>query len=628
MIRFRDITLRRGRDALLQQASATLYPGQRTGLVGPNGCGKSSLFGLMLGELSLDAGEMELPGEWRIAHMAQSFTDLERPALEAVMDGDGELRAAEGAVAQSHADGDGEAIGHAHMRLENAGGYTARARAGELLNGLGFAPEQHEQPVGAFSGGWRVRLQLARALMCPADLLLLDEPTNHLDLEAVLWLEDWLRQFAGTLVLISHDRDFLDAICNQILHIEHSQLHTYSGNYSEFERLRAQHLAHQQALHLRQQREIAHMQRFIDRFRAKATKARAAQSRVKALQRMEMIAPAHADSPFDFTFTPPDRVAYPVLKLDNVSLGYGETTVLSEINLDLAPGDRIGLLGLNGAGKSTLVRALAGELKPQAGQIEINPATRTGYFAQHQLEQLEAAASPLAHLQALAGKTREQGLRDFLGGFAFHGEMATAPVGPLSGGEKARLVLALLVWQKPNLLLLDEPTNHLDLEMRHALTVALQDFEGAVVVVSHDRHLLNSTVERYWLVADKQARPFEGDLDDYRQWLIGGGAAQNGKTGAARPTANSKRANRQQAAARRELQRRSEKLMRKLEKTETELAEVETELAQPELYTKPAPEKLAQLQQRQTQLKAQKSALEADWMVAEEELETTGQPET
>ena len=628
MIRFRDITLRRGREALLQQTSATLYPGQRTGLVGHNGCGKSSLFGLILGELSLDAGEMELPGEWRIAHMAQAFTDLERPAIEAVMDGDSELRAAERAVEKTHAEGDGEAIGHAHMRLENAGGYTARSRAGELLNGLGFAPQQHEQPVGAFSGGWRVRLQLARALMCPADLLLLDEPTNHLDLEAVLWLEDWLRNFSGTLVLISHDRDFLDAICNQILHIEHSRLNTYSGNYSDFERLRAEYLTHQQALHQRQQREIAHMQKFIDRFRAKATKARAAQSRVKALQRMEVIAPAHADSPFDFQFAAPERVAYPVLKLENVSLGYGDTAVLTELNLDLAPGDRIGLLGLNGAGKSTLVRALAGELEAQSGRIEINPATRVGYFAQHQLEQLDETASPLAHLQDMAGKAREQRLRNFLGGFAFHGDMATAPVGPLSGGEKARLVLALLVWQKPNLLLLDEPTNHLDLEMRHALTVALQDFEGAVVVVSHDRHLLNSTVEAYWLVAGGQVQPFDGDLDAYRQWLARGGNASGAPSADNGPKpagANSKRAGRQQAAkersALRSLRQRSAKLMRELEQVETRLSEIESELSEPALYTDPQNPQLVELQQRQTQLKAHQTELEASWMASEETFE-------
>ncbi|MEQ9568164.1 MAG: ATP-binding cassette domain-containing protein, partial [Pseudomonadales bacterium] len=519
MIQLSAITLRRGPEALLDNTSATIFPGHKVGLVGANGSGKSSLFALLRNTISLDAGELSIPEGWVVAHMAQQFTDLQRPAIEFVLDGDREFRAAEREIVASEQGDKGEDIAHAHMRYEQADGYTAYARAGELLNGLGFDVAVHDKPVGEFSGGWRVRLGLAQALMCPSDLLLLDEPTNHLDLETVIWLEDWLKRYQGTLLLISHDREFLDGTVKEILHIEHKKLNHYSGSYSDFERQRAANLALQQSMFDKQQRELAHMQKFVDRFRAKASKAKAAQSRVKAMERMEKIAPAHADSPFHFDFPEPPQAGNPLIKLDNVSLGYDDKAVLESINLDLSPGDRLGLLGLNGAGKSTLVRALAGDLEPLAGQLFIGNNVRIGYFAQHQIEQLDLQASPLLHLKRLSPDATEQKLRRFLGGFDFRGDMATDPVGPRSGGEKARLVLALLVWQAPNLLLLDEPTNHLDLEMRHALTMALQGFEGAVITVSHDRHLLENTVTDYLLVASGRVGQFNGDLDDYRKWL-------------------------------------------------------------------------------------------------------------
>ncbi|MCO6440365.1 MAG: ATP-binding cassette domain-containing protein, partial [Nitrococcus mobilis] len=519
MITLRNITLRRGPEPLLEEANLVVHPGHKIGLVGMNGSGKSSLFALLLGELQADAGDLALPSGLAVAHMSQQTPALARAAIDYVLDGDAQLREVERAMATAEASGEGEAIAASHARFDAIDGYSARARAAELLDGLGFAATEQVQAVKEFSGGWRVRLNLARALMQRSDLLLLDEPTNHLDLEAVLWLEAWLRAYPGTLLLISHDREFLDAVIDGIVHIEQRQLSYYRGGYSEFERQRAAQLAQQQALRDKQQREIAHLQRFIDRFRAKASKARAAQSRAKALERMERVALVHVDSPFQFAFPQPPKASNPMLQLEEVALGYADRIVLSGIRLSLRPGSRIGLLGPNGAGKSTLVRALAGKLAPRGGLLTRSPRLEVGYFAQHQLEQLDAAASPLQHLQRLAPAAQVQELRDFLGGFGFSGEQATAACAPLSGGERARLVLALLVWQRPNLLLLDEPTNHLDLAMRHALVVALQGFAGATVTIAHDRHLLNSTVDEYLLVNDGGVQRFDGDLDDYRQWL-------------------------------------------------------------------------------------------------------------
>ena len=623
MIQLSDVSLRHGPEALLQGASANVYPGHKVGLIGPNGSGKTSLFRLLQGELSADDGEVGLPSEWRIAHMAQEIDDLERPAIEYVIDGDVPLRAAEQAVQNAETAGDGHAIALAHAALADAGGYDARARAGSLLNGLGFAAEAHERPLAAFSGGWRIRLSLARALMAPSDLLLLDEPTNHLDLETVVWLEDWLKRYPGTLLLISHDRDFLDQVVDSTLHIEQRRLVAYAGGYSDFERQRAERLAGEQAAWERQQREIAHIRSFVDRFRAKATKARAAQSRLKALQRMEQLAPAHVDSPFDFAFPEPPRGSNPLLHLDQVALGYGDLRVLESVALSLAPGDRIGLLGLNGAGKSTLVRALAGELKPLAGTITASPKLRIGYFAQHQLEQLEPSSSPLAHLARLNPQASEQARRNFLGGFDFRGDMATGPVAHFSGGEKARLVLAMLVWQAPNLLLLDEPSNHLDLDMRHALTMALQGFEGAVITVSHDRHLLASTVEDYWLIDAGQVSRFDGDLDDYRRWL-----RNRESHGPAQPQAGpipggrtQRREQADQRARLKPLKNRIDRLTREIDSISQALAAAEQQLVDPTLYSHERRDELQVLLARRQQLSDRQVACEAEWLDAEAALE-------
>jgi len=620
MIQLEHITLRRGVEDLLVDASLTVHAGQKIGLVGPNGCGKSSLFAMLLGELEPDTGEVRIPDDWTVAHMAQQISELDRPAIEFVLDGDRALRRAEKAVADADASGDGERIAHAHQEFDDARGFDAPARAGALLNGLGFAAAEHEKAVGEFSGGWRIRLSLARALMCPSDLLMLDEPTNHLDLETIIWLEEWLGRYAGTLVLISHDRDFLDNVVDGIVHIEHQQLNRYAGGYSNFERQRAERMALQQAQFEKQQKKIAHMQSFVDRFRAKASKAKQAQARLKALERMETIAPAHADSPFDFEFPEPGRAADPRMALRDVQLGYGDVRVLEGISLNLAAGDRIGLLGVNGAGKSTLVKALAGELEPQAGTLEASRNLKIGYFAQHQMEQIDRQASPLVNLSRIAGNVPEQKLRDFLGGFAFSGDLATDPCTRLSGGERARLVLALIIWKAPNLLLLDEPTNHLDLEMRHALTVALQGFEGAVVTVSHDRHLLASTVDEYWLVADGGVRPFDGGLEAYRK-LVG-----QPDTGGGKGTASGNRkAERQRKAAERErikpLTNKVKKLTGQIERLETERDRLEKQLADADLYQPEKTDELKRLLAQSGSVKQKLESLEGEWLAAEEELE-------
>ncbi|MCX7185833.1 MAG: ATP-binding cassette domain-containing protein [Methylophilales bacterium] len=519
MIQFKQLTLVRGLKILIQGASMQLHPGHKVGLTGANGAGKSSLFALLRGEMQLESGDLEMPATWVIAHVAQETPALSMPAIEFVLDGDSELRNIETALAAAEANHQGELIAELHHRLLDIEGYSAKARSAELLSGLGFSQANLQQAVSTFSGGWRVRLNLARALMCRSDLLLLDEPTNHLDLDAVIWLESWLQNYRGTLVLISHDRDFLDAIVNHIAHIEQQTLTLYRGGYSDFERQRAEKLALQQAMFEKQQRKVTHLQSYIDRFRVQATKARQAQSRIKALERMEMISAAHIDSQFNFEFRSLIAAPDPLLVLDNMQVGYNNTPLIKDIAIAIRPGERIGLLGRNGAGKTTLIKLLANELKPLSGKRVEGKDLNVGYFAQHQLEQLRPDESPLQHMLKLDPLTREQEHMNFLGGFDFKGEMARSPCANFSGGEKSRLALALLIWTRPNLLLLDEPTNHLDLEMRHALTLALQDYEGGVILVSHDRALLRATCDEFILVADGKAEAFDGDLEDYSLWL-------------------------------------------------------------------------------------------------------------
>ncbi len=518
MIRLSQLTLRRGAKALLEGADLTLHAGDRAGLIGANGSGKTSLFALLRDELHADKGDVELPAHWRIAHVAQETPALDRVAVEYVIDGDATLRRLEQEVESTQ---DGNRLGELHAALGDADAYTARSRAETLLLGLGFKTEELESPVSTFSGGWRMRLNLAQALMCPSDLLLLDEPTNHLDLDAIIWLEEWLLRYPGTLLVISHDRDFLDGVVKSIVHIDQKKLRRYSGDYSSFEVQRAQQVVLTQNLIEKQTRERAHLQSFIDRFRAKATKARQAQSRMKMLAKMEDLAPLHVAAPFSFEFKEPERAPNPLLVLEDVVAGYPDKTVLSAVKLSLQSEQRIGLLGVNGAGKSTLIKTIAGVQPVLSGSAVFNKGLQIGYFAQHQVEMLRDDQSPLWHLKKIsASNIREQDLRNYLGSFNFPGDMATDPVEHFSGGEKARLALALIVWQKPNLLLLDEPTNHLDLDTREALAVALAQFEGTLILVSHDRHLLRATTDQFLIVANGTVQAFDGDLEDYREWLL------------------------------------------------------------------------------------------------------------
>ncbi|QDD90796.1 ATP-binding cassette domain-containing protein [Pseudomonas oryzihabitans] len=629
MIRLQNLTLQRGPQRLLESADLTLHPGQKAGLIGANGAGKSSLFALLRGQLGADAGDCHIPAAWRIAHMRQEVDTLERQAVDYVLDGDVDLRRIQRELAAAEAAQDGNALGRLHADFEAADGYTADARARKLLAGLGFTAAQMERRVGDFSGGWRMRLNLAQALMCPSDLLLLDEPTNHLDLDAILWLEDWLKGYPGTLILISHDRDFLDAVVDHVVHLEQQKLTLYRGGYSSFERTRAERLAQQQQAYDKQQAQRAHMEKYIARFKAQATKARQAQSRIKALERLEELAPAHVDSPFEFAFREADKLSSPLLDLAEGRLGYGETTILHPVKLQLAPGARIGLLGPNGAGKSTLIKTLAGELEPLGGRLQRGENLAIGYFAQHQLDSLDAKASPLLHLQRIAPGEREQSLRDFLGGFDFRGPRCDEVVLNFSGGEKARLALALIAWQKPNLLLLDEPTNHLDLDMRLALTLALQEFAGAVLVVSHDRHLLKSTTDEFLLVADGKVQAFDGDLDDYSRWLVDFRARQEpsatpGDSAAVDKT--DRKAQRQAAAALRQqlapLKKAADKLEAELGKVQEKLAALEARLGDSGLYDAARKEELRQALADQAAAKAREAELEEQWLEALERLES------
>ena len=633
MLNFTDVTLRRGPRILFEQVNMTIHQGQHVGITGANGTGKSSLFALIMGELHTDQGDFTLPSNLVIAHVAQETPALDKPAVEYVMDGDHELRRIQAEIAKAESDEDGHRLGQLHSSFEAIDGYRAHTRAARLMQGLGFVTEQEQSPVSQFSGGWRMRLNLAQALMCRSDLLLLDEPTNHLDLDAVIWMQDWLRRYTGTLLLISHDRDFLDTVVNHITHIEHQHINLNKGNYSDFERYRAEQLKQQQATFERQQREIAHIQNFVDRFRAKASKAKQAQSRLKTLARMEVIAQAHVDSPFGFSFRQPEKLPHPLLQLEKLSIGYAGNVLLNEIKLSISPGDRIGLLGANGAGKSTLIKLLAGELTPLAGELIQAKDLSIGYFAQHQLEQLILDETPAQHMQRLASNEAEQVLRNYLGGFGFTGDRINEKVKIFSGGEKARLVLAILAWQRPNLLLLDEPTNHLDIEMRHALSMALQDYNGAMVIVSHDRHMLRSVCDEFLLVADGQVQTFDGDLEDYHLRLnkrLDTESANNAdiKTN----SAQSKKQKRQQEAEKRQrlqpLQKKLNTLENTLERLNNELDEIESALAEPALYQAEAKEKLTPLLTRQRELKIKHNEIEEKWLILGEELQLAEENES
>ena len=653
MLRLGDVTLRRGARVLLEGASMNVHPGQKVGLVGPNGSGKSSLFALVRGELHADAGEVSVPPRWVLSHVAQETEPSPRPALEFALDGDAELREIERDIAEleSASGSHGERLAHLHARYEEIGGYQARSRAQAMLAGLGFDEAAQSRAVAEFSGGWRVRLNLARALMCRADLLLLDEPTNHLDLDAVLWLEDWLRQYPGAVLLITHDREFLDAIAQSIVHLADRRLDTYAGNYSAFEVQRASRLALTQSAFERQQRTIAHLEAFITRFRAKATKARQAQSRLRALEKLERIAPAHVDTPFTFAFRAPAEKPRQLFALEEAAAGYGDRAVLSGVNWSVLPGDAIGLLGPNGAGKSTLLKSIVGELPLVAGEIHRAQGLRVGYFAQHQVEQLRGEETALWHLARLAPGEREQGLRDFLGGFDFRGDQVTQRVESLSGGEKARLALALIVWQRPNLLVLDEPTNHLDIEMREALAQALVDFEGALIVVAHDRHLLAAATDQWMLVADGRVAPFDGDLDDYKRWAKEHAARMSGTpselgtraAGAARqrnsdcvpgvpgsvPGSVSRRderrveaqARQREAEARKPFEKRLAEIEAELATLTREAQETEAWLASTQAYAEGERERLQEALKRRGEVQGRIAQLEDDWLGSQAEME-------
>ena len=634
MIQFRNLTLVRGVRELIADASVQIHPGWRVGLTGANGSGKSSVFALLRGELQAERGDCDIPATWRIASVAQETPALDTAAIDYVLDGDTELRTLERELADAETAHAGETIAELHVRLDDIGGYSARARAAALLAGLGFGDAEIERPVREFSGGWRMRLNLAQALISRADLLLLDEPTNHLDLDAVVWLEQWLSGFKGTLVVVSHDRDFLDGCVTHIANIQSAKLTLYTGNYSAFEDARAAQLAAQQATYEKQTRVIAHMESFVARFRAKATKAKQAQSRLKALARMERIAAAHVDTPFEFSFPQPERSPNTLIYLNKVSVSYGERAVLRDIEMTLAPGARIGLLGPNGAGKSTLIKLLAGELQQTSGQRSEGRGLVIGYFAQHQLEQLRPDESPLQHLLRLEPQTREQDLRDYLGGFDFRGAMADSPVAPFSGGEKSRLALALLVRRKPNLLLLDEPTNHLDLEMRQALTAALAEYEGSMVLVSHDRALLRTVCDDFRLVCDGKVEEFDGAIEDYITWLAARRAANAGGNNTAvtqdkaarREARESAAADRQaRLAARRPLLKEAEKLDKDLARWQLEKQQIDTQLADPAFYTSPDPSQLRTLTVKQQQLAGDIDAAEHRWLEIHAELESIGE---
>ena len=626
MIEIKNLTLQRGLKVLLDQAALSLAPGRRVGLIGKNGSGKSSLFALLKGEITADKGDVSIPKHWKTAAVAQETPALDISALDYVLQGDGELQLFQTALHEAEAKNDGMKQAEYHAKLEEIDAYSAPARAAKLLSGLGFSQEEHGRPVKSFSGGWRMRLNLAQALMCRADLLLLDEPTNHLDLETVLWLENHLSGLPCTQIIISHDRDFLNATTTQTVELSDQKLTLYGGNYDFYQAERARRLAQQQAAYLKQQAQIKHLQSFIDRFKAKATKAVQAQSRMKALDKLERIAPAHFDSGFSFEFDSPAHLPNPLLQLDKADLGYGGEPVLHGIDLSLESGARYGLLGVNGSGKSTFIKTLAGELNVLSGRIVRSDKLNIGYFAQHQLDTLRPDQSPLWHIQKLSPDVREQEIRNFLGSFNFVGDAALQKTEPFSGGEKARLALAMIVWQKPNLLLLDEPTNHLDLDMRHALTLALQSFQGALIVVSHDRSLLEATTDSFLLIEQGRLKTFDGDLEDYRRYRL---AQENAAAPAASSQSqNRKDAKRVEAQIRQEKARLGKPLQQKISQAEKEIAalsEIQTAceafLAQEDAYSDANKAKLQQTLAQLAETKVKLSELEESWLGWQEELE-------
>ena len=613
---------------LLKDAILRVHDGQKLALIGPNGAGKSSLFALLNGELGVDGGELAIPAKWRIAHMAQEVEASDRSALDYAMDGDKQYRLIERGVASA---ADDDQLTHWLDQMDQHKGYEVPIKAELLLHGLGFSNDDLKRAVKDFSGGWRIRLNLAQALMMPSDLLLLDEPTNHLDLEATLWLEGWLRKYPGTLLFISHDRDFIDGVADHIVHLHEQQLTLYPGNYSTYERMRAEKLAQQQTLYEKQQVRVAEIEKFVSRFRAQATKAKQAQSRLKELQRMELIAPAHVDSPFRFEFPCYEQMSSPLLTLQQADLGYGDTTLLPNVKLSLVPGHRLGLLGPNGAGKSTLLKTLCEDIPLLRGERTQGEHLRIGYFAQHQLESLDTSVSGSLILQRLRPKASDQEIRNFLGGFGFHGDRALEVIEPFSGGEKARLALACVAWMKPNLLILDEPTNHLDIEMREALTLALQSFPGAILIVSHDRHLLKATVDEYWLVDQAQVAAFDGDLDDYHRYLQERdqqAAAPDDKapedTTVASTSVNRKEQKRLEAERRQRLaplRKKQQAAEKQMEKWQQQLDEIEQRLSDTGLYDDSRKEELKTLLGQQADAKSSLEDVEMEWMELTEAME-------
>ncbi len=622
MITLRDVILRRGPHILLQNVNWTIFHKQRIGVIGANGAGKTSLFSVILGELGVDAGEIEIPPKLRFAHVAQETPGIEKSAIDFVLDGDSELRTLEAKLLEAEQDNDGTLIAKLHARMGEIDAYTANARAAQLLSGLGFSHAEQQKQIKEFSGGWRVRLNLAKALMCRSDILLLDEPTNHLDLDAVIWLENWLIKYPGTLLLISHDREFLDHVVDHIVHLEHQELKLYSGNYSSFEKQRAAQILVQQAAYEKQQKHIAHLQSFVDRFKAKASKARQAQSRMKAIEKMELIDAVQIDSAFHFSFKEPDKCPTPLVKLEDAIVAYGDHIVLTDLNFSIGPKERMALLGPNGAGKSSLIKLIAGEIAPATGMRETNNGTKIGYFAQHQVDHLQLDESPLQHLKDIAENTKEQVLRTFLGSFGFVGNRVMESVNNFSGGEKSRLALALIVWQKPNLLLLDEPTNHLDMDMRHALSLALQDYQGAMILVSHDRFLVKTTVDQLLLVANGKLTPFDGDLDDYEKWLTKFRKEEN--ITAEKPTV-SKKSQRQEDAKQRELRKPYIEKIKShedaIKKLEQELNAIEKNLADTEIYDEKNKKSLQELLLKQSEIKKKIQSEEELWLKAISDLE-------